>query len=111
MTAVNPSEQNGKAMPHWMFPFISRHENFHEHYNALYHFMNEDLDAFRGFAMTEAKDGGYLGILKRYGPEGGLQVMFAAGETPFQLLHQADLALQSDRWKEDKPWVAGDKKK
>lgn len=56
---------------------------------------------FRGLTIMVSNRGGYLGIAKRYGPDGGPEILFSSGETPLATLDALNARLHDPRWKHD----------
>jgi len=52
--------------------------------------------------------GDWLGIAKRYGPDGGLEVCFGTGHDFVSALLGLNGAMAANRWKPDKPWAPGE---
>lgn len=61
-------------------------------------------DEFIEFRFKIMDDGTTLGILKRYGSDGGPMVLFASGYGVYGCLLAVDSAVQGNRWRIDKPW-------
>lgn len=88
-----------------------RQEPFIGLYNALvdsagnlaavvaYH--SEDFVDLR---VKQRGEGDWLGIVKRYGSDGGLEVCFGTGHDFVSCLLGLNGAMANDRWKPDKPW-------
>lgn len=63
-----------------------------------------DEDSFTELRIKVRPDGSMLGVLKRYGEDGGPLVLFSNGYGVAGALLGLDLAVQGGAWKVDKPW-------
>jgi hypothetical protein len=62
---------------------------------------------FAGLNIRQRGAGDWIAVAKRYGDDGGPQVLFATGFDFVGLLLNLEGSLAADRWREDKPWTPG----
>lgn len=66
---------------------------------------SRDLVSLR---ITFRGEGDYLAVAKRYGSDGGLEVLFGSGHTWYGCLGGLETAMEQSKWRQDK-WNKGGK--
>lgn len=90
---------------------IDREVYLQKNLPQLYSFIETKMDTFRGLNITLSKKSGMLVILKRFGDDGGLQIMFGGSHSPLEALFVIEEILATDGWKDDQEWVGPSGKK
>lgn len=60
-----------------------------------------DPTDFAGFSVFLADGGDFLAMLKRYGEDGSVEVLFAAGQTPLEAIGALSHADRAQKWRKD----------
>jgi hypothetical protein len=63
-----------------------------------------NAEDFVGLNIKVRGAGDLIAVAKRFGPDGGPQVIFATGFDIIGLLLNLEGSLAANRWKEDRPW-------
>lgn len=67
-------------------------------------FALRNLDDFVELRVKQRGFSDWIGVAKRYGEDGGLEVCFGTGFDFTSCLLGLDGAMAANRWKADKPW-------
>lgn len=63
-----------------------------------------DADGFISLYVKLKDDGTIMGVLKRYGPDGGPLVCFGSGYGLSGCFIALDSSIAGNKWRVDKPW-------
>lgn len=80
---------------------MEQHSAFKKVFPHLYGLMVTRSNDFNGISIFLGHSGDWLCMVKRFGEDGSPEVMFCAGQTPFDALTTANRAVQGGKWRPD----------